>query len=73
MSTRGTSEYCYDADKGKRDIDMTEFSYPFQINDSGGVATVRKDQHILQLVEEVLLTVQGERVNRPTLELILPN
>ena len=45
---------------------MTEFSYPFQINDSGGVATVGEDQHILQLVEEVLLTIQGERVNRPT-------
>jgi len=43
------------------------FNYPFRINQNGRIATTVGDEdHIRQLIEQVLFTVQGERVNRPT-------
>jgi uncharacterized protein len=42
-------------------------SYPFQIDKRGRTALVSKEEdYIHQLVEQVLFTSQGERVNRPT-------
>ena len=44
-----------------------QFNYPFIINQNGRTATtVGEEDHIRQLIEQVLFTVQGERVNRPT-------
>ncbi|MEP0826076.1 MAG: GPW/gp25 family protein [Nitrososphaera sp.] len=45
---------------------MTQFNYPFKLDGSGRTATASGDDHIRQLVEQVLFTVLGERVNRPT-------
>jgi len=44
---------------------MTQFGYPFHIDASGRVAGATYDEHIRQLIEQVLFTTPGERVNRP--------
>lgn len=43
-----------------------DINYPFRINKQGRTAEVEKEKHIRQLVEQVLFTAVGERVNRPT-------
>ena len=40
-------------------------AYPFGITDEGLVATTGYSQHIEQLIEQVLFTMPGERVNLP--------
>lgn len=40
-------------------------AYPFSITDEGLVATTGYGQHIEQLIEQVLFTIPGERVNLP--------
>lgn len=42
-----------------------EINYPLQIDGQGRVAEVNYDRHIRQLIEQVLFTEPGERVNRP--------
>jgi phage baseplate assembly protein W len=44
-----------------------QYNFPFQFDKRGRTATtVSEEEHIRQLIEQVLFTVQGERVNRPT-------
>jgi uncharacterized protein len=43
-----------------------QFNYPFKIDESGRTAIVSEEGHIRQLIEQVLFTATGERVNRPT-------
>ncbi|MGG6266450.1 GPW/gp25 family protein [Leptolyngbya sp. AN10] len=43
-----------------------EIAHPFQINQRGRTADVPEDEHIRNLIEQVLFTMPGERVNRPT-------
>jgi uncharacterized protein len=44
-----------------------EFAYPFRIDKNGRTAlTASEADHIEQMVEQVLFTDPGERVNRPT-------
>lgn len=40
--------------------------YPYRIDSSGRTARTDRDDHIRDLIEAVLFTAQGERVNRPT-------
>ena len=40
--------------------------YPFQIDGRGRTAEPPDDEHITDLIEQVLFTSPGERVNRPT-------
>ncbi|MFB2894814.1 GPW/gp25 family protein [Aerosakkonemataceae cyanobacterium BLCC-F50] len=40
-------------------------NYPFQIDGRGRVAEAGTELHIRHLIEQVLLTSPGERVNRP--------
>jgi phage baseplate assembly protein W len=40
-------------------------AYPLSITDEGLVATTSYSQHIEQLIEQVLFTTPGERVNLP--------
>lgn len=40
--------------------------FPFQIDHKGRTATSDDDSHIMQMIEQVLFTSPGERVNRPT-------
>jgi phage baseplate assembly protein W len=40
-------------------------SYPFQFNKSGRTASSSDAQHITQMIEQLLFTNPGERVNQP--------
>lgn len=40
-------------------------AFPFQINGRGRVADTSNEAHIRQMIEQVLFTNPGERVNRP--------
>jgi phage baseplate assembly protein W len=49
---------------GFRDI---QFSYPYSIDGHGRTgSTTKEDEHIKQLIEQVLFTAPSERINRPT-------
>jgi phage baseplate assembly protein W len=45
---------------------MTQVDYPFHFDDRGRTASTTDDDHIRDLIEQVLFTAPGERVNRPT-------
>src|SRR3990170_7561403 len=40
--------------------------FPFQFDQKGRTAASDEDRHILDMIEQVLFTSPGERVNRPT-------
>ena len=40
--------------------------FPFQIDHRGLAATCNNERHIRDMIEQVLFTSPGERVNRPT-------
>lgn len=40
--------------------------FPYQIADAGRTATTNDADHVRDLIEQVLFTSPGERVNRPT-------
>ena len=44
---------------------MMQINYPFRIDGRGRTASTDQDDHIRDLVEQVLFTAPGERVNRP--------
>jgi phage baseplate assembly protein W len=43
-----------------------QIDYPFRFDGRGRTAPVDEDAHIRDLIEQVLFTSPGERVNRPT-------
>lgn len=43
-----------------------QIDYPFHIDSRGRTATIDQEDHIRDLIEQVLFTAPGERVNRPT-------
>ena len=49
-----------------------EVGFPFALDGSGRVDSPDYNQHVEQLIEQVLLTMPGERVNRPTFGSGLP-
>jgi hypothetical protein len=42
-----------------------DIAYPFQIDNRGRTASCDAERHIRDLIEQVLFTIPGERVNRP--------
>lgn len=42
-----------------------QIDYPFHISGQGRTATTGREDHIRDLIEQVLFTSPGERVNRP--------
>ncbi|MFN8488132.1 MAG: GPW/gp25 family protein [Caldilineaceae bacterium] len=44
---------------------MQQVGYPYRVDNSGRTANANRDDHIRHLIEQVLFTVPGERVNRP--------
>jgi uncharacterized protein len=42
-----------------------QIDYPFHVDRRGRTATTDQDEHIRDLIEQVLFTSPGERVNRP--------
>jgi phage baseplate assembly protein W len=43
-----------------------QVDYPFHFDELGRTASVAEEDHIRDLIEQVLFTNPGERVNRPT-------
>ena len=43
-----------------------QIAYPFRIDGRGRTAAATHDDHIRHLIEQLLFTMPGERVNRPT-------
>lgn len=43
-----------------------QIDYPFHFDGRGRTALTSEDDHIRDLIEEVLFTAPGERVNRPS-------
>jgi hypothetical protein len=43
-----------------------QLDFPFHLDARGRVAETTEDLHIQQMIEELLFTSPGERVNRPT-------
>lgn len=44
---------------------MTQLAFPWQIDRRGRTAEVDDSRHVRDLIEQVLMTTPGERVNRP--------
>lgn len=44
---------------------MTQINYPYGFDGTGRTDTTTHDEHIRDLIEQVLFTAPGERVNRP--------
>ena len=44
---------------------MTHIDHPYRISSRGRTALTDKEDHIRDLIEQVLFTAPGERVNRP--------
>jgi len=42
-----------------------QIAFPFTLDQDGEIATADHDAHIRQMIEQVLFTNPGERVNRP--------
>jgi phage baseplate assembly protein W len=40
--------------------------FPFRLDENGRTAATSYEEHVRDMVEEVLFTAPGERVNRPT-------
>jgi Bacteriophage baseplate protein W len=45
---------------------MTQIAFPFHFDKRGRSAASSDDDHLRDLIEQVLFTAPGERVNRPT-------
>jgi uncharacterized protein len=45
---------------------VTQIDFPYRIDGRGRTATTSEEEHIRDLIEQVLFTAPGERVNRPT-------
>lgn len=43
-----------------------DIAFPFHLDSRGRTATADLDEHVRHLIEQVLFTQPGERVNRPT-------
>ena len=45
---------------------MMQIDFPYQFDERGSTAETDRDGHLRDLIEQVLFTAPGERVNRPT-------
>ena len=46
-------------------MSSVHFGFPYRIGPDGRTASATTDEHVRQLIEQILFTAQGERVNRP--------
>ncbi len=63
-SHRNRAEYHSYAGAGKGDL--MNIDYPFHFDSRGRTASATDPKHVRDLIEQVLFTSPGERVNRPT-------
>src|SRR5260221_8242966 len=62
--TGATHSHC---DSNESEWSMIQFfDYPFHFDGRGRVAQTDSNDHIRDLIEQVIFTSPGERVNRPT-------
>ncbi len=61
---RHRTQYPGYADASERYV--MNLDYPFHVDGRGRTATTEDDEHIRDLIEQVLFTSPGERLNRPT-------
>jgi uncharacterized protein len=45
---------------------VSQVDFPYGIDARGRTASTSEDEHVRDLIEQVLFTAPGERVNRPT-------
>jgi phage baseplate assembly protein W len=45
---------------------MMQIDFPYRIDGRGRTATTSEEEHVGDLIRQVLFTAPGERVNRPT-------
>jgi Bacteriophage baseplate protein W len=45
---------------------VTHLDYPFTVDRLGRTATASRDDHVRDMIEQLLFTAPGERVNRPS-------
>lgn len=62
----GTANSHHDPSQGQGDLNMTQYTFPYKVGSNGSTSTSNDDDHIRQLIEQVLFISPGERVNRPT-------
>jgi Bacteriophage baseplate protein W len=46
-------------------VSAVDIDFPFHVAGTGRTATAGRDDHVRDLIEQVLFTTPGERVNRP--------
>ena len=51
---------------------MMQIDYPFHFDGGGRTARANDEKHIRDLIEQILFTAPGERVNRPTFGCDIP-
>jgi len=61
--TAGSPDHNDDTDEGE--WNMTQIDYPLHFDSQGHTAKAPDEKHIRDLIEQVLFTAPGERVNRP--------
>lgn len=44
---------------------MIDFSFPYRVGADGVTALAGRDEHIRDMIEQILFTRKGERINRP--------
>ena len=69
-SDRHRSERRHDTGTSKGDV--MQIDYPFHFDGGGRTARASDDKHIRDLIEQILFTAPGERVNRPTFGCDIP-
>ncbi len=52
---------------------MMQINYPFHFDGQGRTATTDNSKHIRDLIEQILFTAPGERVNRPSFGCDIPH
>jgi phage baseplate assembly protein W len=65
-SERDAIDDYHDANACERDMSAMQMDFPFRFDSSGRTAAADDENHIRDLIEQVLFTAPGERVNRPS-------
>jgi uncharacterized protein len=61
-----TVDHRGDTDEGNRNVEVDmNIAFPYQFDGRGRTAETDQNDHIRDLIEQVLFTAPGERVNRP--------
>jgi uncharacterized protein len=61
----GTTDRGLDAGTGDRVMSALYIDFPFQVGGRGRTATTDYPDHVRDMIEQLLFTKPGERVNRP--------